>query len=92
MNLPPVFLAKSQLNKAVLAPPICKYPVGDGAKRVTIIFNSKNYLQKPKAKLQNPYCQDQDTTQTSKFTQKALKITKNKKAKKQKLSSPISRK
>lgn len=31
-NLPSKeFLANSQLNKAVLAPPTCKFPVGDGA-------------------------------------------------------------
>ena len=35
MNLPPVRRAQSQLNKAVRAPPTCKYPVGDGANRVT---------------------------------------------------------
>jgi hypothetical protein len=37
INLPPVLRANSQLNNAVLAPPICKYPVGDGANRVTIL-------------------------------------------------------
>src|SRR4051794_29194220 len=34
-NLPPWWRANSQLNKAVRAPPMCKYPVGEGAKRVT---------------------------------------------------------
>ena len=33
MNLPPVLLAYSQLNSAVLAPPTCRLPVGEGAKR-----------------------------------------------------------
>mmetsp|Transcript_15232 Transcript_15232/g.43319 ORF Transcript_15232/g.43319 Transcript_15232/m.43319 type:complete len:220 (+) Transcript_15232:1173-1832(+) len=30
---PPMFFAKSQLKSAVLAPPTCSEPVGDGAKR-----------------------------------------------------------
>ena len=34
MNLPPVCLANSQLNRAVLMFPIWGYPVGLGAKRV----------------------------------------------------------
>ena len=33
--VPPLWRAKSQLNKAVRAPPMCRKPVGDGAKRVT---------------------------------------------------------
>src|SRR5690625_7019793 len=33
-NCPPVARAASQANSAVLAPPICKSPVGEGAKRV----------------------------------------------------------
>jgi hypothetical protein len=37
-NFPPVFLAKSQLNSAVLAPPTCKYPVGDGANLTLVSF------------------------------------------------------
>src|SRR6185437_14635153 len=32
-SVPPSCRAKSQLNRAVRAPPTCKYPVGDGAKR-----------------------------------------------------------
>jgi hypothetical protein len=35
-NLPPWCRAKSQLNKAVRAPPICRNPVGEGANRVTM--------------------------------------------------------
>lgn len=31
MNFPPVFRARSQLYRAVLAPPTCNDPVGDGA-------------------------------------------------------------
>lgn len=34
MNWPPVALANSQLYRAVLKEPKCRYPVGDGAKRV----------------------------------------------------------
>jgi hypothetical protein len=34
-NVPPVWRAKSQLNRAVRAPPICRNPVGEGAKRRT---------------------------------------------------------
>ena len=34
-NLPPWWRANSQLNSAVRAPPICRKPVGEGAKRVT---------------------------------------------------------
>lgn len=33
INLPFVFLAINQLKRAVLAPPTCSDPVGDGAKR-----------------------------------------------------------
>jgi cytochrome P450 len=33
IRVPPKWRAKSQLNKAVRAPPTCKYPVGEGAKR-----------------------------------------------------------
>src|SRR3989475_11269600 len=36
-NLPPSLRAKSQLKSAVLAPPTCRYPVGDGAKRTLIV-------------------------------------------------------
>src|SRR6266550_6332054 len=36
-NFPPSRRAKSQLNSAVLAPPTCRYPVGDGAKRTLIV-------------------------------------------------------
>src|SRR5206468_3606173 len=36
-NLPPSRRANSQLNSAVLAPPTCKYPVGDGANRTRIV-------------------------------------------------------
>src|SRR3954470_21250411 len=32
-NTPPDRRANSQLNNAVRAPPTCRYPVGDGAKR-----------------------------------------------------------
>src|SRR5690606_16248787 len=34
-NFPPFRRANSQLNKAVRAPPMCRNPVGEGAKRVT---------------------------------------------------------
>eukprot|EP00955_Chlamydomonas_euryale_P109981 365971-Chlamydomonas_euryale.AAC.3 len=33
MNFPPFFFAYSQLKSAVRAPPTCRFPVGDGAKR-----------------------------------------------------------
>ena len=36
MSLPPVFLAYRKLNNAVLAPPTCRLPVGDGAKRTLV--------------------------------------------------------
>src|SRR5213083_972018 len=36
-NFPPSRRAKSQLKSAVLAPPTCRYPVGDGAKRTLIV-------------------------------------------------------
>src|SRR3954468_24107352 len=32
-NTPPCRRAKSQLKRAVRAPPTCRYPVGEGAKR-----------------------------------------------------------
>eukprot|EP00882_Tetradesmus_deserticola_P021998 GHRQ01023867.1.p2 GENE.GHRQ01023867.1~~GHRQ01023867.1.p2 ORF type:complete len:117 (-),score=12.65 GHRQ01023867.1:266-616(-) len=35
-NLPPTLRAYSQLNSAVRAPPTCKLPVGEGAKRTLI--------------------------------------------------------
>jgi hypothetical protein len=35
-NLPPWWRAKSQLNSAVRAPPMCRNPVGEGANRVTM--------------------------------------------------------
>jgi len=35
-NLPPIFLAYSQLNRAVRAPPTCSMPVGEGANRTLI--------------------------------------------------------
>ena len=34
-TVPPWRRAYSQLNNAVRAPPMCRYPVGEGAKRVT---------------------------------------------------------
>jgi hypothetical protein len=34
-NLPPWWRAKSQLKRAVRAPPMWRNPVGEGAKRVT---------------------------------------------------------
>src|SRR5688572_15523624 len=37
MNTPPWRRASSQLNSAVRAPPTCRYPVGDGAKRTRIV-------------------------------------------------------
>src|SRR5262245_13662462 len=37
MKVPPSFRAKSQLKRAVRAPPTWRYPVGDGAKRTRII-------------------------------------------------------
>jgi len=46
MNFPLFLLAYAQENSAVLAPPICKNPVGLGAKRVRII-KSSNYKFKP---------------------------------------------
>ena len=36
-KVPPLFFAYSQLNKAVLTPPICKGPVGDGANLVATL-------------------------------------------------------
>src|SRR5438132_11230054 len=33
-NFPPSLRANSQLNRAVRTPPMCRYPVGLGAKRV----------------------------------------------------------
>src|SRR5215203_2471388 len=33
MKVPPVLRAQSQLKRAVRAPPMWRYPVGDGAKR-----------------------------------------------------------
>src|SRR5215471_5015067 len=39
-NLPPWWRAKSQLNSAVRAPPMCKNPVGEGAKRTTTLILS----------------------------------------------------
>jgi hypothetical protein len=49
MNVPPVCLAYSQLNRAVLAPPICRKPVGLGA-NLTLTFINKTtnirYYQK----------------------------------------------
>src|SRR5690606_19047811 len=33
--VPPVLRANTQLKRAVRAPPICRKPVGEGAKRVT---------------------------------------------------------
>src|SRR4051812_47359047 len=33
MNVPPILRAQSQLNSAVRAPPMWRYPVGDGANR-----------------------------------------------------------
>src|SRR5947209_9635112 len=33
MKVPPLWRAKSQLNRAVRAPPTCRKPVGEGAKR-----------------------------------------------------------
>src|SRR5436190_947952 len=36
-NLPPTLRANSQLNSADRAAPMCRYPVGDGAKRTRII-------------------------------------------------------
>jgi hypothetical protein len=33
MKVPPCWRAQSQLYKAVRTPPMCKYPVGEGAKR-----------------------------------------------------------
>src|SRR5205814_6471819 len=37
-NLPPWCRAKSQLKSAVRAPPICRNPVGEGAKRTTTLI------------------------------------------------------
>ena len=41
-NLPFVFFAYSQLKRAVLAPPICRKPVGEGANRVTTLLSIIN--------------------------------------------------
>jgi hypothetical protein len=35
-NLPPWWRANSQLKSAVRAPPMCRNPVGEGAKRQTM--------------------------------------------------------
>src|SRR2546423_12065204 len=37
-NLPPWCRAKSQLKSAVRAPPMCRNPVGEGAKRTTTLI------------------------------------------------------
>ncbi len=39
---PPSFRAKSQLKRAVLAPPTCRYPVGEGAKRTRSVMESSS--------------------------------------------------
>ena len=36
-NRPPWWRANSQLNSAVRAPPMCRKPVGEGAKRVMTV-------------------------------------------------------
>ena len=35
---PPVWRAQSQLKSAVRTPPMCRYPVGDGAKRTRVLM------------------------------------------------------
>ena len=40
-NSPPVWRAKSQLNRTVRAPPTCRKPVGDGAKRVRAVAGGR---------------------------------------------------
>jgi hypothetical protein len=37
-NFPPSLRANSQLNSAERAAPMCRYPVGDGAKRTRIVI------------------------------------------------------
>ena len=41
---PPLWRAKSQLKSAVRAPPICRNPVGEGAKRVTTVMEHQFFL------------------------------------------------
>src|SRR5580692_2093600 len=40
-NVPPVFRAQSQLKSAVRTPPMCRYPVGDGAKRTRVLMRDE---------------------------------------------------
>ena len=39
---PFVFLAQSQLKSAVRTPPMCRYPVGEGAKRTRTVFMGRS--------------------------------------------------
>src|ERR1700682_4769891 len=41
-NLPPTLRAYSQLKSAERAAPMCKYPVGDGAKRTRVVIFSQS--------------------------------------------------
>ena len=43
INFPPFCLAIRKLNNAVRRLPICKKPVGDGAKRVMVMTGPLNY-------------------------------------------------
>src|SRR5512144_1634912 len=40
MNVPPIFWANNQLNRAVRNPPTCRKPVGLGAKRTRTVKES----------------------------------------------------
>src|SRR5439155_15993447 len=42
-NLPPTLRANNQLNSAERAAPMCRYPVGDGAKRTRIVMLLTNH-------------------------------------------------
>jgi hypothetical protein len=44
--VPPWWRAKSQLKSAVRAPPICRKPVGEGAKRTTTDMRAALLAQK----------------------------------------------
>src|SRR3954451_10203945 len=54
--LPPCFLAKSQLNSAVRAPPMWRKPVGEGAKRVTMesVITGGSYAERSGGVYQEP--------------------------------------
>jgi len=46
-SVPPLCRAKSQLKMKVRAPPICRNPLGDGAKRTRVMESGKKRLSPP---------------------------------------------